>query len=286
MYNRGFTLIELIMVITIIAIVAVLVGPIIVAPFNMQGDIEKRVLFVNSADNALRHMKREIRGAIPNSVRVSSSGTTHVIEFMRASDGGRYRLGGSGDDTALFPSGSDDTFQVLGSISAPAAGDRMVVNSTSATSLYTNAASNSGGIITPASTTFSVSGSEVTLSSAYQFDPSGQGSPRRRFFITDTAVVYHCDETTRNIYRYAEYTINSSIPTSRSSAPLSTAGHTSLLLENALDCSFVYQSGTPERAAVLTMALLVGENIDKNSDGTYDGEQIRLMHQVHIRNAP
>lgn len=284
--TSGFTLIELVMVITIIGIVAVIVGPVLAKPFTLQTDLQKRALYVESADNALRQMKREIAGAIPNSVRVSTSGSTHVIEFMRSVGGGRYRLGGSADDTTLFPSGSDDKFEVLGSISAPAAGTRMVVNSTTTSTLYQNAASNSGGIITPASTTFSLSGSELTLSSAYQFDTTGQGSPRKRFFFTDTPVTYHCDESSQNIRRFASYTATSSQPTSRVAAPLSSASHSSLLIDNILDCNFVYQAGTPERAGVLTMTLLVGDNIDSDSDGTFDGEQIRLMHQIHIRNVP
>ena len=68
--QRGFTLIEAVMVITITGIVAAMVAIFIRTPIQSYFDLERRVEMTDTADTALRRIARDSRLALPNSVRV------------------------------------------------------------------------------------------------------------------------------------------------------------------------------------------------------------------------
>jgi MSHA biogenesis protein MshO len=98
------TLIELIVVITITAIIATVLGVIVVRPIQSYQAQVRRAELVDAAEMALRRMGREIRLALPNSVRVRDSlgnvdnvtcnaaGAICSLEILRTVDGARYRV--------------------------------------------------------------------------------------------------------------------------------------------------------------------------------------------------
>src|SRR6188474_829145 len=71
---RGFTLVEAVIVIAITGILAAIVTRFIVQPVQLYLATQARAQLVDVADNALRRIARELRLALPNSPRVSSSG--------------------------------------------------------------------------------------------------------------------------------------------------------------------------------------------------------------------
>ncbi|MGA9032232.1 MAG: prepilin-type N-terminal cleavage/methylation domain-containing protein [Sulfuricaulis sp.] len=101
----GVTLIELVVVITITGIIAVVLGSFIVSPIQgFQAQVHRAEL-VDAAEMALRQTARDIRRALPNSVRIRDSlgnvnnvtcnaaGVTCAIEMLNTVDGARYREG-------------------------------------------------------------------------------------------------------------------------------------------------------------------------------------------------
>ena len=69
--QRGFTLVELVVVIVIIGIVSSMVAVFITVPVRSYMDTAARVELADIADTATRRIARDVRLALPNSVRVA-----------------------------------------------------------------------------------------------------------------------------------------------------------------------------------------------------------------------
>jgi len=116
--HQGFTIIELITVIVLLGSLAAIGGIFIAQPFQAVDDMQRRAELVDEAQLIIERMAREIRTALPNSVRVGTSGTRTALELVSTRTGGRYRRlpasGGGGD--RLNRTQSNDTFDALGGL--------------------------------------------------------------------------------------------------------------------------------------------------------------------------
>ncbi len=86
--QTGFTLIELITVIVILSILATIGTGFVVKATESYQRTQTRGLLVNTARQALERMTRQLRVALPYSVRITNSGS--CIEFMPIAAGGNY----------------------------------------------------------------------------------------------------------------------------------------------------------------------------------------------------
>lgn len=131
---RGATLIELVTVLALLAIISVAAAVMLSGPIRGYQDTRARAELSDVADLALRRMGREIRLALPNSLRVATSGGTSYLELLVTRTGGRYRAStdaSSAGDILDF-SASDGSFDTVGPLSAVAgqaiqANDELVV---------------------------------------------------------------------------------------------------------------------------------------------------------------
>src|SRR4051812_47160462 len=131
----GVTLLEMVVAMVLLAIV---VGATIffANPIQQAGDVTVRAQLTDMADNALQRMGREARLALPNSVRVTTSGGVAYLEFVPVRTGGRYRAESSGACSSggtneLAFDSSDACFNALGTIlndTDVVAGDLLVLN--------------------------------------------------------------------------------------------------------------------------------------------------------------
>ncbi|HCJ29138.1 MAG TPA: hypothetical protein DHV63_07575, partial [Pseudomonas sp.] len=90
----GFTLVELIMVIALAGIVAVMISTVMSRPLQGFVDQGRRAELTDLAATALNRMARDIRLAVPNSLRNESSCPPlgcRALELLAISEGGRYR---------------------------------------------------------------------------------------------------------------------------------------------------------------------------------------------------
>jgi MSHA biogenesis protein MshO len=290
--TKGFTLLEMVLVIVIIGILSVALSAFIALPIRAYTQVVSRSELVDAAELALRRVERDIRRALPNSIRVKTSGTKKSLEMVNVVNAYRYRINPPGNDS-LDTTLPDTDFNVLRQFEADvlAGGPyRVVINNTgdevgedsdqplASRNIYAAAAT--PNVITPASgTTITLTNplsdeGHVNINPAFQFT---EDSPRQRMYLIDTPVAYVCDTgaSPGNVTRYWNYTMQATQPINAGAAPLSSAS-SALLTRNITSCTFEYQAGSSERNAVVTIALTV-------SDGT---EQVRLLHQVSIRNAP
>lgn len=86
--SRGFTLIELIVVMVVLSILAVIGTGFVVKTTDAYQRTQTRALLVNTARQALERMTRQLRVALPYSVRIINDG--QCIEFMPIVAGGNY----------------------------------------------------------------------------------------------------------------------------------------------------------------------------------------------------
>ena len=115
--QRGFTIIELIMVIVILGVVGGMVAVFMKTPMDAYLATARRAALTDVADNTVRRMARDIRKALPNSLRVPNA---QCLEFIPTKTAGRYRteLGLAGAGDVLSFEAADTSFNMLGSNSA------------------------------------------------------------------------------------------------------------------------------------------------------------------------
>src|SRR2546428_12571381 len=83
---RGVTLIEMVIAMVITAII-VAMSIFFANPLQQAVDVTTRAELADIADNALQRIGRDVRLALPNSVRANPT----IIEFIPLRTGGRYR---------------------------------------------------------------------------------------------------------------------------------------------------------------------------------------------------
>ncbi len=281
----GLTLIELTIVIVLTGILAAIILQF-VWPIFAYNDSLRRAALADTADTALRRMARDLRLALPNSVRVTSAGGVVYMELLLVRVGGRYRsdsVGGSGvcaaAGDALSFGAADTCFTTLGNV--PNIGqvtttDYMVVfnlqpGTTNADAYQFPGTGGNKSQITPVPVD-SVGSEKITFASnTFTYE-----SPGKRFYIVQGPVTYACNTAANTLTRISGYTIASSQP-----AP-PVGGTSALLASGVTACSFTYDANASTQGAGLaTMALQLTANTSKG--GT---ETVTLYHAVHVNNVP
>jgi len=229
-------------------------------------------------------MGRDIRRALPNSVRVTTNGSIAAIEFLNTVEGIRYRAGPppSNADGWLTLSGADGAFNSIGLFDAIT---KPFSSTTHYLSIYNVGVPGADAyellnVITPAGTQIDIVAAaeagedNIVLTPGFQF---AYPSPRQRVYLVDTPVSFLCDTATGNLNRYDGYTITSNHADRDSAAELLAAGGTGALMsDNMSACTFTFTPGTAQRAGLITLSLTVSQ----------DGESIILLQQVHVDNVP
>lgn len=283
--QRGYSLIELIMVMVLIGALVAVAGVFIVEPFRAGSDITRRAALVDQADLALDRITREVRTALPNSVRVRDDGTRFAVELAGTRTGGRYRrlpAAGGGGDT-LNRAQAADTFDVLGGLAAiadvatGAAGTDCANGDRDCISIYNTGQAgfnvyDQDNIAAITAKTDNAGTDQLAYDSGAAGPAFAAHSPRQRFFVVDDVVSYVCDLGDGRLLRYAGYGLGGAQPLADGDFGVAPA----LLADAVSACDFTYQPGTASRQGLLTMRLEL----------TRGGETVTLHAQAHVVNAP
>jgi MSHA biogenesis protein MshO len=293
--QRGFTLIEAVVVIVVLGVLATVVAVFIRAPIQGYADAVGRAEVTDQTDLALRRMARDIRLALPNSVRVSADHA--AVEFLQTKTGARYLSAEDGVDGAPFLNFQDPTkdFVALRDVdglkSQAAVGDFVVVY-------------NLGPGMAPADAyQYGQPDSNIARITALgqqavpAIDPANppvlpvitlernpfatqsvpMPSPTQRFQVVGGPVSFYCatqPDGSLALWRAWGYAIaaNQAVPPS--------GGQKALLATRLARCDiFEYSTAATQRSGLVIL------NLELKARSASD-PTIRLVHQVHVDNTP
>lgn len=264
-FQNGFSLLELVIVIALIGILAISLSKLTSNSVLGYVDAKDRNRLSQSTKWVIERVSRDLREAIPQSVRAGSSGNIHCVEFIPIVNSSTY--------FNIPATGSVSSFTAadFNLVANPA--NFITIMPINTASLYAGA----GTVGSVASIVNSGSPNEVliTLSGATNF--TGR-SPHRRFFLFDGPASYCMDDSNGQIARYSGYALSAS-------QPFPPASGAQLVGENfsATSTVFNYQANTLARSGLLQISLNA-QNRSRSLSGSQ--ESFDVFHEVHIRNVP
>lgn len=299
--QRGFTLVEMVVVIVIMGIVSGMAAMFIRVPVQGYLDTAARAELADIADIATRRIARDVRLALPNSVRVSNDG--RYLELLLTKTGGRYlseddvQAGATGNALVFNPLATSNLtiFTILGAapsgVQAIVAGDFIVVNN-----LGGDPPSNAYdcGVQCNRATVGSIVGSNVTLNSnPFRSQSPSMPSNSGRFQVVTTPVTYFCDGTSSGggvLRRYSGYAIQATQPIDAAAAPLINAPVNALLATQvAIPAPILPATTSPVCFSFFTLPNMqrgiVSINLSLGTAGSSAG-QISLVQQAQVNNTP
>jgi MSHA biogenesis protein MshO len=272
--SMAFTLVELVMVIVVLAILAT--GSVKFISQSAQGlvDSADRQALASTASIAMEKVLRQVRRALPNSVRTFDDGSNSCIEFVPILYSSEYvsvpiasaatnfdaiafsnAVGGESGYVAVYPISESSVYGTT----SPAT-DRSIST--------TVASASPAGI--PSANLQTIT---FELPSSYRFPT---GSPRKRFYLVSDPISF-CEDANGRLWRYQNYGFH---PDSSSSIP--TSGADSILIADSLQVnslSFNILPAQLQRNAVIRMSLVI---VRSNSSL----ESLELSQEVQLRNVP
>lgn len=259
---RGFTLVELILVITLAGLVAAMIASVLSRPLEGFVDQSRRAELTDLAASALDRMARDIRLAVPNSLSVSATHTQ--VSFLPIEGAGRYRAnrpdpsGPWQDPPVCLRAFNPCTIPILWPSDASGTDTYWLV-------VYNIAASErdqaviSPSVISPKAFRLSGSVLQGNLPQDFRFK---YASPQHRLYWAKETLGYECRDG--KLLR----SVSPNLDGSNASE--------SVMADSVSACSFTYDPGSNTRSGLVSLRLSL----------IRDGETITLLQQVHVDNAP
>jgi MSHA biogenesis protein MshO len=266
MKSRGFTLIELVVAITISSIVVIFATMFIGAPVGAYETQSRRAVLVADTSGAWPRMETDLRAALPNSLRTRRNGSYVVLEMLAVIDEARY-----------MTSASAATITTAGAYRGASAPAYLSVNN-----LGTGGSDAYGlsGSMTPAGTTITVAAGALPGESVVSVSPApvfGPDSPKRRLYFVSGPVTYLCDEGAGTLTRYANYSVAANQAARDTPGELTGAGAAGQLVTQGLTtCNFTVSAVSPTQSQTVTARLTTTRN----------GDVVALMHSAHAEYVP
>jgi len=277
--HNGFTLIEIVVAITISAIVMVFVSMFIAAPLGAYDAQSRRAALVAGPSDAWPRMETDLRTALPNSVRARRNGSFVVLEMLPVVDSARYMTapGASFTVAGTAPGTIGGVFRgITLPFDSSLAATPYYLSVNAGVDPYTTAA-----VLTTSATTIRITANAtagegtLTLTPAPPLTP---GSPRHRVFLLRGPVTYLCDETQGTIRRYANYALAANQANWDAPTDFSAAGVPSTLVARGITtCNFAVSALNATTSQTVAVRL--------NSTAA-NGDSVTLLHTARPEYVP
>lgn len=264
--TAGFTLIELVAVIVLLGIVALGSTQFIRQSTGIYVDAATRDRLQQQARFAIERMTRELRNALPGSVRVDASG--QCIEFLSIRRASSYLSPVS--DTAIT------SLNIIAVDGGFANGDRIAIMPLDTSRVY-DASSAQSPLATITAVSTPAANQQTLTFAAKQFPDE---SPSRRIFVVEGPISFCAQDNLLSRHQGGSYSLSSTqaVPPA-SGVPLAENIRLVDANGNAVDV-FAFSPGTLQRAAVVKM------DLEFSATGTLGEEWLPFRHEVTVRNTP
>ncbi|MFT5082918.1 MAG: MSHA biogenesis protein MshO [Lentisphaeria bacterium] len=259
--TKGFTLIELITVMVILGVVAAIGSRFVVTTIDSYASVQERSKLINKGRLVIEQMTRQLRIALPNSVRVSASG--NCVEFLPIVAGASY-LTDVSDTENLAPLTSNIATAPF-SLGVGSA-QHVVIGALAENEIFTTGSP--GSRVAIGALGAGPHYSAAPLASSHRFD---RNSITKRVFITDNPLRFCV--VGLNVVRYSAYGLLTS-PLD----DLDPGGAIDLMAEgvSSATVAFTLSLGSED----------VNAAIDINMQFSQGSNQVNLKQQVLVRNVP
>lgn len=275
--QAAFTLLEFIVVILILGIITTSVTSYVRLGAGMYVDSTTTQQILSQSRFALERVVREVRGAVPGSIRVLSNGDNSIscVEFTPLALSGLYR------DLPLYPQTRDWIGVTTVTTGWPAtAGYRVVVYPTDSRHVYDLNQRRSAVVATlqnaPPDADGNANTERIQLDLISGVAPTFiTESPQQRFFLAAQPVSFCVIGQQLRRYQNYGFQVGQSLPPSLTQSELMATG----LFNQSTEPAFVLNTATLSRNAVLQIFWRFQPSTDL-------GQDLFFNHEVHIPNVP
>lgn len=274
--QRGFSLVELIVVIVLTGIIAASIMVFFKPTVEAYFDARRRAELTDIADTALQRISRDVRSAVPNSIRSFGSG---CFEFLPTSTGGRYRQApdiASALDQPLDITQPVTAFDVLSPLNTvPSVGDWVVIGNQNTDDAYVGStraqisAVGAGNAVREASLTVASHQYPAGYDGGrFVVVPDNAGSP---------AAVYVCSGVGVDAAGNGTGTLTR-VARGFNATLASCPGGGAVLATRVAACRFIYSpnSGATQQSGLVWLELELREA----------GESVSMAYGAHVSNLP
>lgn len=262
--QRGFTLIELVMVIIIMGVIGAAVAVFMKSPVDAYFASARRAALTDVADTAVRRMARDLRKALPNSIL---NPNPQCLEFIPTKIGARYRadVDAAGNGNVLDFTQRSSVFNMLGRNSDLPTDQQIKANDLVAVYNLGIPGADAYEQDNTSRVSAVADGAETLLSIDSKLFPFASGN--NRFHVIpghENVLAFVC--AGGQLRRTARTFTGLGCPTSGA-----------ILATNVSSCNFVYNGSDLQRNALVQLSIVFKDSAD---------ESVSLYHEIHVGNTP
>lgn len=272
----GFTLVELVVAITISSVVMIFAVQFMQAPIDAQEVHERRTALAVAAADAWPRMEADLRAALPNSVRVRRNGGFVALELLAVSGMARYKT----PPGATFDIAGTDGNEFRG-ITLPFASNSVYL---SINNLGTGGqdAYSLPGPMTAGGSSIQITDTAVPGQATITINPAplfAGDSPRHTVYLVSGPVTWLCDEGQAVLRRYTGYAVAGNQASWDTPGEFAAAGiNGPVIARGVTGCNFAVSAvGAPQSQTV---------SVRLTSTNALSGESVMLLHSMRAEYVP